>query len=105
MAICPPWSVCGPLPPFLVVFFQGGIPWVPAPLSTKNASIPRLWFHRNQVFEPVQKLMLRHPALALSAATAAVIFTASACYWIVEQPFLRLKKRFEIARPASACIG
>jgi len=49
--------------------------------------------------------MLRHPALALSAATAAVVVVASASYWIVEQPFLRLKKRFEIARPASARIG
>jgi peptidoglycan/LPS O-acetylase OafA/YrhL len=46
--------------------------------------------------------MLRHPALALSAATAAVVVVASASYWIVEQPFLRLKKRFEIARPQPA---
>ena len=64
-----------------------------------------VYLYQQLVLEPVQKLLLRQPAVALPAAILVVILTASASYWIVERPFLRLKKRFEIARPVSASIG
>lgn len=64
-----------------------------------------VYLYQQLLLEPVQKLLLRHPAVALPAAILAVILAASASYWIVERPFLRLKKHFEIARPVSASIG
>ena len=54
-----------------------------------------VYLYQQLVVEPARKATARWPAISLLAAILAVIAMASASYWIVERPFLRLKKRFE----------
>jgi peptidoglycan/LPS O-acetylase OafA/YrhL len=53
-----------------------------------------VYLYQQLVVEPVKKLTVRWPEISLPAVILAVIVMASASYWIVEQPFLRLKKRW-----------
>lgn len=57
-----------------------------------------VYLYQQLVIEPVKKMAARWPGVSLPTAILAVIVMASASYWIVEQPFLRLKKRFEADR-------
>ena len=59
-----------------------------------------VYLYQQVILEPVGKLMARWPAVSMLATILAVIAVASASYWIVERPFLRLKKRFEAGRAA-----
>ena len=59
-----------------------------------------VYLYQQLVVEPVRKLTARWPVVSMLATILAVIAVASASYWIVERPFLRLKKRFEAGRMA-----
>ena len=59
-----------------------------------------VYLYQQVVVEPVRKMTARWPAVSMLATILAVIAVASASYWIVERPFLRLKKRFEAGRAA-----
>ncbi len=54
-----------------------------------------MYLYQQVTVGPVQKLLGRWPAVSLPATILAVIAMASASYWIIERPFLRLKDRFE----------
>ena len=54
-----------------------------------------MYLYQQVTVGPVDKLVGRWPAIALPATVLAVIAAASASYWIVERPFLRLKDRFK----------
>lgn len=54
-----------------------------------------IYLYQQVTVEPVQKILRRAPAVALPATVLAVVAVASASYWVVERPFLRLKDRFE----------
>ncbi len=57
-----------------------------------------VYLYQQAVMEPIRKRMLPWPRISLLVTILAVVVTASASYWIVERPFLRLKKRFESNR-------
>jgi len=59
-----------------------------------------VYLYQQVVVEPARKLTARWPAISMLATILAVIAVASASYWIVERPFLRLKKRFEAGHAA-----
>lgn len=52
------------------------------------------YLYQQIVIHPMHKLTASVPWLALPVTIAAVIAFASASYWIIEKPFLRLKDRF-----------
>lgn len=54
-----------------------------------------VYLYQQLVVDPVRKLTAGWPAISLLATILAVMAMASASYWIVERPFLRLKARFE----------
>ena len=66
-------------------------------LGTVSYSV---YLYQQVVLEPVRTRMGAWPAISLLAAVLAVVAMASASYWIVERPFLRLKKRFETYKAA-----
>lgn len=57
-----------------------------------------VYLYQQIVMGPITKRLGSWPRLSVFVAILAVILAASASYWIVEQPFLRLKKRFEAVR-------
>ncbi|HSR07194.1 MAG TPA: acyltransferase [Bryobacteraceae bacterium] len=57
-----------------------------------------VYLYQQIVLDPVGKRMAAWPLLTLPVSILTVIAMASASYWIVERPFLRLKKRFESDR-------
>jgi len=54
-----------------------------------------IYLYQQVTVGPATKWTGRWPAAALPATVIAVVAAASASYWIVERPFLRLKERFE----------
>jgi peptidoglycan/LPS O-acetylase OafA/YrhL len=54
-----------------------------------------IYLYQQVIVGPVEKLVGGWPAIALPATVLAVIAAASASYWIIERPFLRVKDRFE----------
>jgi peptidoglycan/LPS O-acetylase OafA/YrhL len=59
-----------------------------------------VYLYQQIAIGPAKKLAAHWPALALPVTTAAVILVASGSYWLIERPFLRLKKRYEAGRQA-----
>lgn len=57
-----------------------------------------VYLYQQILLDPVGKRLAAWPSISLLVQVLAVILAASASYWIVEQPFLRLKKRFETSR-------
>jgi peptidoglycan/LPS O-acetylase OafA/YrhL len=60
-----------------------------------------VYLYQQVVIGPVEKRLARWPSVSLLVTIIAVILAASASYWIVERPFLRLKKRFETDKMAA----
>lgn len=54
-----------------------------------------LYLYQQLVLPPAGKLLGRYPlAVEIAGSVAAVVLAASASYYVIEKPFLRLKKRF-----------
>ena len=81
-------TIAHPAAGFGAVLNWGGIRY----LSTVFYSV---YLYQQLGIDPERKLTARWPAISLLATILAVIAMASASYWIVERPFLRLKRRFE----------
>jgi peptidoglycan/LPS O-acetylase OafA/YrhL len=54
-----------------------------------------IYLYQQVVVGPAVKLAGRWPVIALPTTLLVVIGVASASYWVIERPFLRLKDRFE----------
>ena len=54
-----------------------------------------IYLYQQAIIRPVVKLAAPWPWLSLPLTVLAVIGAASASYWFIERPFLRLKKAFE----------
>ncbi len=61
-----------------------------------------VYLYQQVVVAPIRKTDGPWPSHSLIVTILAVIVAASASYWIVERPFLRLKKRFETDKTDAA---
>jgi peptidoglycan/LPS O-acetylase OafA/YrhL len=59
-----------------------------------------VYLYQQAVVRPVKSFGGSSLAISLPLTVLAVIVVASASYWIVERPFLNLKKRFEVGSRA-----
>ncbi|MGI8992263.1 MAG: acyltransferase family protein [Bryobacteraceae bacterium] len=74
--------------------FVGWLDW--GPVKYLGSISYSLYLYQQLLLEPVQKALKMAPRIVQSAGSIAVlIVVASASYWIVEKPFLRIKKRLQ----------
>ena len=64
-----------------------------------------VYLYQQVVIGPIRKRLVAWPSFSLLMTILAVIVAASASYWIVERPFLRLKKRFETDKTLATRTG
>jgi peptidoglycan/LPS O-acetylase OafA/YrhL len=59
-----------------------------------------IYLYQQIVPGPVMRALDGQPALLqLAVSCTVILMLASASYWLVERPFLRMKARFETRRP------
>jgi peptidoglycan/LPS O-acetylase OafA/YrhL len=66
-----------------------------APMRYLGTISYSIYLYQQMLIDPSKKFAEHWPALSLPLSVAAVLLAASASYWIVERPFLRLKNSFE----------